>query len=343
MEMKKCWAVIAVMAIFLTWGGFSPVPAQDKPIVLKYAELAPKMVRTEAGMWWIDEVQKRTGGRVKIEYYAAESLVKANDMPDAVRTKVCDIATFVTVYYPTKVPLWTIVDVGGVSSAYAVMMATLDLYKSDPAFQKILDNWNCRLLFPQTSAGETILVFRGNLNNLNDIKGKKIRAVGDQAILIKGLGGVPLPVTQPEIFTALQTGTLDGALGFPSQAMSFAYFEVTKTWLRGAPGQYMVPAMINKDSWNSLPKDIQKIMDDVTVEQVKYLANLMKTKEGEIIEKVQKEKGIKVVNLTAEEVKTWRAQYAPIWEKWKKDASQKGADGEKLLSTYFDLCKKYGG
>jgi TRAP-type transport system periplasmic protein len=113
--------------------------------------------------------------------------------------------------------------------------------------------------------------------------------------------------------------------------------------MRGAPGQYLVPAMINKDSWNSLPKDIQKIMDDVSVEQVKYLANLMKTKEGEIIEKVQKEKGIKVINLSSEEIKTWRAQYTPIWEKWKKDASQKGANGEKLLSTYFDLCKKYGG
>ena len=341
--MKKCWAIIVASAILSAGGGFSYVLAQEKPIGLKYAELAPKMVRTEAGMWWIDQVQKRTGGRVKIEYYPAESLVKAMDMPDAVRTKVCDIATFVTVYYPTKVPLWTIVDVGGVSSAYAVMSATLDLYRSEPAFQKVLDQWNCRLLFPQTSAGETILVFRGNLNSLKDIKGKKIRAVGDQAILIKGLGGVPLPVTQPEIFTALQTGTLDGALGFPSQAMSFAYYEVTKTWLRGAPGQYLVPAMINKDSWNSLPKDFQKIMEEVGVEQIKYLSDLMKTKEGEIIEKVQKEKGIKVVNLTPQEVETWRAQYTPIWERWKKEASQKGVDGEKLLSTYFSLCKQYGG
>lgn len=341
--MKKMLLMVMAVVFFMGMGEFSRAAAADQPIILKYAELAPKMVRTEAGMWWIDQVQKRTDGRVKIEYYPAESLVKANDMPDAVRTKVCDIATFVTVYYPTKVPLWTIVDVGGVSDAYSVMMAALDLYKMEPAFQKALDNWNCRLLFPQTSAGETILVFRGNLNNLSDIKGKKIRAVGDQAILIKGLGGVPLPVTQPEIFTALQTGTLDGALGFPSQAMSFAYFEVTKTWLRGAPGQYLVPAMINKDTWNKLPKDIQKIMDEVSVEQVKFLAHLMKTKEGEIIERVQNEKGIKVINLTPGEIKTWKAQYGPIWEKWKKEASQKGANGEKLLARYFELCKKYGG
>ena len=118
------------------------------------------------------------------------------------------------------------------------------------------------------------MVFREVVDSLEGIKGKKVRAVGDQAQLLKALGGVPVPLPHPEVYTALQTGTLDGALGFPSQAMSFGYYEVTKSWLRGAPGRYLVPSMINKDTWNKLPKDLQQILFETGKQQVRYLASL---------------------------------------------------------------------
>lgn len=345
--MKAFVCATLVLATALLAAMFSPAvqaaeaPTKEKPIVLKFAEFAPKMVRTEGVLWWIQEVEKRTGGRVKIEYYPAESLVKARDMPEAVRSGIADIVTFVPVYYPAKIPSWTFPEVSPVSSAYAAMMAVYDLYAEEPALQKDLDRWNCRMLFPMTSAGETIMTMREKSSSLADLKGKKIRATGDQSVLIQRVGGVAVPLPQPETFTALQTKNLDGVLGFPSQAVSFGYVEVTKSWLRGLAGQYVNPAMISKNAWNKLPEDIRTIMLDVGREQVAFVAALQKKEEGAILRDVQQKNGIEVIELSQADRDHWKAQFAPIQEAWIKDKIAKGIPAESILKKYAALVEKY--
>jgi TRAP-type C4-dicarboxylate transport system substrate-binding protein len=308
---------------------------------LKFADHSAPTVRTRNIEWWGKEVERRTNGAVKFEYYFAESLAKAKDMPDAIRTGLTDCATFVCAYYPDKVPSFTVVDIGGIGDPYVVNMTMGDLYRENSALQADLDKWNCRLLFHQ-SVGETVIVFREKVTNLEGFKGKKIRAVGYQAEFMNAIGAVPVPLAHPEIHTGLERGSIDGALAFPYTAWGHGYYEVAPNWVRHIPGNYSIPALINKDVWNKLPKSIQDIMLEVGIEYQKRYSNEVKKEDARVCEKVAEEfEGNYVGPLPPEDLKRWRGLIAPVQEKWRKDMEAKGVPGKEILDQYHKIAERY--
>ena len=315
--------------------------AADKPIILKWGDHSAPSVRTRGVDWWIAEVEKLSGGRVKIEPYIAESLVKAKDMPAAVKAGTLDMATFVAAYYPDRMPALNVVDVAGITNPYAVFMSYLDLYSNEPAIQADFDRWNCRLLIP-TGTGETIIAFRIDVKNLDDFKGKKIRAIGYQALFMNAVGGIPIPLPSPEIHMALERGAIDGALGFPYTAIGQGYDAIAPYWVRGIPGNYAIPVVINKNSWEKIPKDIQKIMLEKGIEaSKKYAAEVIREDEKAFDQLGRKPKG-KVIMLSDAEIARWRSQLKPVQEKWAKDMEGKGIPGARILEKYLKLTEKYG-
>jgi len=335
--------VIGTLAIGLLLYAGSAVWAADKPIVIRYADhgsISKYVVRANTMKAFGDEVEKRSGGRVKFEYNWSESLCKAKDAPDAVRTGVADASIIVTVYYPPKFPAWTVVDVAGIFDPYAVGMAMWELNDTEPAFQKTLDSLNARMLLP-TPLGETVLFFRKPVTKLKDIKGLKVRAIGSEADFINGVGGVPVPLPHPEVFLAVQRGTIDGVVGFPPSAMSYGYHEITTHWLRGIPGNFCLMVMINKDTWNKIPKDLQQMMNEVARGMAKSHAEATLKNDNDICDQ-QKARGAKITNVSQEDTNTWKGLYAPLLTKWKADMSARGIDGDKILQKYTDLTKKYG-
>ncbi len=330
-----------LFSLGLGWTFPEALVAADKPIVLKWAEHSAPSVRTRSVDWWIAEVQKLSGGRVKIEPYLAESLVKAKDMPAAVKAGTVDMATFVVAYYPDRMPALNVVDVAGITDPYAVFMSYLDLYNKESAMKADFDRWNCRLLIPM-GTGETIIAFRINVENLEGFKGKKIRAVGYQGLFMNAVGAVPVPMPHPEIHMALERGTIDGALGFPYAAIAQGYDEIAPCWVRGVPGNYAIPVVINKNSWKRIPKDIQKIMLEKGIECAKKYAANVGAEDEKAMEKLKTKPKGKVVMLSDADIAHWRSQLKPVQEKWVQDLEGKKIPGKKILKAYFELTKKYG-
>jgi TRAP-type C4-dicarboxylate transport system substrate-binding protein len=340
LSMKKLMSVLFLFSLGLGWTVPEVLIAADQPIILKWAEHSAPSVRTRAVDWWIAEVQNLSKGKVKIEPYLAESLVKAKDMPASVKAGTVDMATFVAAYYPDRMPALNVVDVAGITNPYAVFMSYLELYQKDPAMKSDFDRWNCELLIP-TGTGETIIAFRINVENLDGFKGRKIRGTGYQGLFLNAVGAVPVPLPHPEIHMALERGTIDGALGFPYAAIAQGYDEIAPCWVRGVPGNYAIPVVINKNSWKKIPKDIQKIMLEKGKECAKKYAADVASEDEKAIEKLkQKPKG-KAVMLSDADIARWRTQLKPVQEQWAKDLEGKGIPGKKLLEEYFQLIEKY--
>ncbi len=345
--MKRSVARVAIGLVLiglLAWTGSGPFAwAADKPVVIRYADhgaYSKFNVRTVTAKDFADEVEKRSNGRVKFEFHWAEALCKAKDAPDAVRTGVADASQITTVYYPPKFPAFSVVDIGGVFDPYAVTMAVWELYDTEPMLQKDLDILNARLLLV-APLGQTILTFRKPVNNLKEAKGMLIRAVGSEADFVKGIGGVPVPLPHPEVFLAIQRGTIDGVVSFPASAMAYGYYELTTHWLTGIPGNFGILSIINKSTWNKISKDDQNMMIEVARSYARRHADNTIKNDGEIFE-AQKARGVKVMSLSPEDVKLWKAQAEPAIGKWKKDLAAKGLDGDKILQKYLELTKKYG-
>lgn len=333
------WLILGSMVLVLM---VSDALAQSsKPIVLKWAEHSAPSVRTRAVEWWIAEIQKLSGGRIKVEPYLAEALVKAKDMPASVKAGTVDMATFVAAYYPDRMPALNVVDVAGITNPYAVFMAYLDLYQKDKALQGDFDKWNCRLLIPM-GTGETIIAFRINVENLEGFRGKKIRATGYQGMFMNAVGAVPVPLPHPEIHMALERGAIEGALGFPYAAIAQGYDSIAPCWVRGVPGNYAIPIVINKNSWNKIPKDLQTMMLEKGKECAKKYAADVTAEDDKAIEKLKKTPKGKAVMLSDADIARWRAQLKPVQEQWAKDLEGKGIPGKKLLEEYLKLTAKYG-
>jgi TRAP-type transport system periplasmic protein len=340
--MKKLMVSFVLLGLVLCWMVPETPIAADKPIILKWAEHGAPSVRTRCVDWWISEVQNLSKGRLKIDSYMASSLVKAQDMPASVKAGTVDMATWVSAYYPDRVPVLNIVDVAGVNNPFAVCMAYWDLYNTDPAMKGDFDKWNSNLLIPM-STGEMIIVFREMVRNLDAFKGKKIRATGYQGMFVDAVGGVPVPMPHPEIHMALERGAIDGAVAFPYTAISQGYAEIAPYWVRGIPGNAAIPIVINKNSWKKIPKDIQEIMLTKAKECVKKYAADVTAVDNKAIEELEKKTKGKAIMLPEADIIRWHDLLKPVQEKWAKDLEGKGIAGKKILNEYFKLTTKYSG
>ena len=96
--------LVSLVTFFL----LAPVQAsaQSKPIILKYSDPSKEgTARTDATKETMLEIEKRTGGRVKHEFYWSESLVKAKDSLEAIKAGTCDLGGAPdVVYHPGPFP-----------------------------------------------------------------------------------------------------------------------------------------------------------------------------------------------------------------------------------------------
>jgi TRAP-type C4-dicarboxylate transport system substrate-binding protein len=116
-----------------------------------------------------------------------------------------------------------------------------------------------------TSAGERGIVLRNKcFTNPETMKGMKIRVMQDpmQANLIQLMGGIPVPVSLAELYTALQTGQLDGAEIGPSLVVSAKYIDICKAYARTLHMRGPGEVVANLKWWNGLPGDIRKVLED---------------------------------------------------------------------------------
>jgi TRAP-type mannitol/chloroaromatic compound transport system substrate-binding protein len=106
--------------------------------------------------------------------------------------------------------------------------------------------------------------FNKEINSIDDLKGLKMRIPGLGGEVIRRAGGTPVTLPGSEIFTSLQTGTIDatewvGAYNDVSfglhKAAGYYYYP---GWHEPGPG---LETIINQDAWASLPADLQAIVE----------------------------------------------------------------------------------
>ncbi len=105
--------------------------------------------------------------------------------------------------------------------------------------------------------------FNREINGIADLKGLKMRIPGLGGEILRRAGGTPTTIPGAELFTALQTGTIDATewVG-PYNDLAFGLFRAAKYYYY--PGWHEtgtgLECMINQEAWNTLPADLQVIV-----------------------------------------------------------------------------------
>ena len=136
----------------------------------------------------------------------------------------------------------------------------------------------------------------------------------------------------PETYDALRTGVAEGATA-PIQALKgFRWGEVVKYTILNYGSSYSTGFFVamNKNKWNALPADIQKIFEQVSAEWIEKTGALWDSTDKDGIKFIT-DRGNKMLPLSKEEDAKWAAKVRPLLDGYVKDMKAKGLPGEEAL------------
>jgi TRAP-type C4-dicarboxylate transport system substrate-binding protein len=97
---------------------------------------------------------------------------------------------------------------------------------------------------------------------------------------------------------------------------------------------------MNKDKWNALPPDIQKIIEKVNIEWI--------DKQGKAWDEIDKagkdytiKRGNKIIALSVDENRKWERAVKPLYDEYVKSKKDKGLPGDEVLKFFLHTIYKY--
>ena len=304
--------------------GVAAAPASGKAIELTFATMYPEdQWMSYAPAKWAKEVEKRTGGRVKGNMLWGEALGKIKDYPDMVKQGAADFALVGELYSPGRFPTTDVVTLPSLVPSPAVCSDVMYALYYEGLLPELKDY---KLMWFQCTSPGYLYTSKKKVTKLEDLKGMKLRVDAVLNKVVEGWGASPVSLPTADLYMAMDRGVVDGVVTMPQFVNDFKMAEVTKYAVAEPLGMRAWPIIMNLDRWNSLPPDIQVILDRMN-DEARYW----------VLEPHRKgihdnaELGIEVYDLPAEEKARWRQSTAGLGDAWVKDVEAKGFPAQKAL------------
>jgi TRAP-type transport system periplasmic protein len=209
---------------------------------------------------WADAIAKETGGRIKPTWYPFNALgFKDADMLRVVPQGVIEGYMFYPGYIVRDDP------VQAITSPEMILYQREHFVNFWPAVheaakQRLSSKWKIRLsaTFPSPACNVGI-IGKQPFRTLESMKGKKIRAWEmPQAETFKKLGIPTQMMAQSELYLALKSGVLDGAIYLTTPYLTASMYEVSSYWSTLYQGTQVLGAAISEAVFKALPADLQE-------------------------------------------------------------------------------------
>jgi TRAP-type transport system periplasmic protein len=332
--MKRLFWVLWILTIILLVTANQPSSAQT--INFKLAtHVPPQHYANKVFEQWIAELDKRSGGRIKVTLYPGQSLGKIPDEWNMLKSGISDLGWILPMYFPGTFPLVDVSDL-----PYLMLSGKRDLNFINTLFDKFLNTefgevkvlWPGLLGFPELHTKKPV-------GKLEDLKGLQIRCPpGPLLQAIEKLGATPVQIPSPEVYNALDRGIADGCVIPWEGALAFKFYEVVKnhTAIDIACG-INVTAM-NLKKWNSLPPDIQRIFQELNVPTQQRLTDSANATD-ELAISTFKKAGNNIIVLSSQEKARWAEATKSVVEAWAKKMDGRGLPGSAIVEEARRLGK----
>ena len=324
-----------------------PAASDGEVFELKYSSplSPPPFLISEVQKWWADEVAKRSNGRIVwTDFYWSGALTKAGETLEAVQVGLADAGMVALPYYPGKLPLgnWTYAVPFGPGDPNLILSAAQRLYEEVPELKQEVEDYNMVFLAPSVidtynlTSKEPIVTFE-------DFDGIKIASIGSyHPKILEGAGATAIAMPVAERYQALQTGVIDAEFLPWDISHAYKYHDFNKhiTWVDMGAAM-PVGLGVNKDTFESLPPDLQQLMMDVAEEAVDLNASLILERRNAALEEWE-ELGITRHEMPEEDRAQWANALEDIPGNWIKEMEDKGLPGAKVMVTYINILEEMG-
>ena len=322
---------MVVVSVFLSTAAFAQIK-------LNYSNFFPAPHKNAVlSVEWGKEIEKRTNGKVQVTVFPGGTLTPADKCYDGVVKGISDVGMSVLSYTRGRFPLMEVIDLplGYKSGAAATKLINLYYNKFKP---KELDDVKVMYLHAH---GPGILHTKKPVTKLEELKGVKIRSTGTVAKIVGALGGTPVAMPMPETYDALQKGIAEGVMCPVEALQGWKLGEVIKYTTENYGSAYTIGffVVMNKSKWNSLPPDVQKVIEQVNVEWIDRHCKTWDEIDKAGIEFTQK-LGNKIIPLSKEEDWRWVKAVKPLYEEYVNATKGKGLPGDEALKFCLEQLNK---
>ncbi|WP_323013815.1 TRAP transporter substrate-binding protein [Devosia sp.] len=256
-----------------------------------------------------DLVAEKTGNALTVHLYNGGELGAGPDAQyDRVVEGVADLAVSLPGYTASNFPLTLLTELPGVideQTGTGVIWKNIDLFQPEYQRVKLIALW---------SSAANLLYTKKPVRSPADLAGLNIRVPSRNAgLLVEAWGGSPVSMPVSEIYTALQTGVIDGAMIDGTATTAFRLAEVTDYLTVGIEST-ISPFFIvmNRDQFNALPADQQAALEEAGL-QASVLGNQTQLNVAAAgIKAFADAAGKEVITLSEDEARAFHDLNAPV-------------------------------
>lgn len=329
MKSRSLFGVVSLVAMSIFLLGFS-TNAPAETVTLTYANFFPPVhIQSQLAEAWCKEVEKRTNGAVKINYFPGGTLVKAPQIYDGVEQGIADIGMSVFAYTAGRFPVAGAIDLplGYSNGVTATKVANAVLAKFNPQ-----EFTTTKVMYLHAHGPGYIHTRAKAVHNLADLKGLKIRATGMSAKMVAALGATPVGMGMPDTYQSLQKGVVDGSAHPLESNKGWKLVDVLENVIAENSVAYTTAMFVtmNKTKWDALSPEVQKTITEINGEWA--------AKHGEAWDQIDQdgqkllvEKGRTIITLDPAEAQKWQAAVQPAIATYIAELDQKGIKGQEIV------------
>ena len=313
--------------------GDAAAAASDPKVTLVYAEVNPlDTIVGQTGSHFKEKVEELTGGSVVVDVQASGVLGSENDVLDAIlggstSIDISRISAFALTSYGCNKSKLLSIPFTFENRAHFWNFANSELA---PEF----------LNEPQELGLPVRGIFYGEegfrhfftvkpVATIDDLKGMKLRVSNDPVMngMVEGLGANPTVVSFGELYSALQTGVVDGAEQPIANYKSNAFPEVANNLILDGHTLGAVQAVITDNAWNKLTENQQAAIMEAAADTQAFNADLSETAENKVLDEL-KSSGCNVIDVPDK---------TPWQEACAKVISENTSDQAELYQQLLDM------
>ena len=281
-------------------------------------------------------IEQKSGGKIKVRVYAGGTLGGEQQVASAMQGGTIEVSMMAPAQLVGNFKDFLVLD-------YPFAFASereADIVLDGPLGRKLLE--------PMPSRGLVGLVYmeqgyrsitnsKRPITKLEDIQGLKIRTILNPLYIdmLNALGANAVPMPFPELYTALETGTVDGQENPYSTVEASKFDEVQKYFSNTKHIYNSQLLMASKKFWDSLSDEEKKIFEDAAVETRDYQRRVAREMDEKSRQTLIKN-GMQINDIAPEEIARMREKVKPVVEKY---AAQVGEDLTKELYAEIEKAR----
>lgn len=338
---------LAAATVCLAWG-LAATPAMAQDATLKFATINSDTTRAfkEIQEPLARAIEKQSDGHIKVDLRGAgpNGFGKPAELLDMVQRGDIDIAYTVQGYSPGRFPATSVAELPLMfHDAQEGTRVLWQLYK-EGLLGKEYDGLHVLSLYAGVPSG--IFSATKPISALKDLRGMRLRVASPViGLSLARMGAVPIGLPINLIGESIASHMVDG-LAFGADSMESlpgangkGVADQVKAFYDCGFAETALMVVMNQKAWDSLPKDMQKVLDDnFSVAAMQAMAKDRDVNEDAAKKRFQGKSGFTYTTMTPDQHDEMVKLIAPVIDDWKKSLAEKSIDGDKLLKRAQDLA-----